>query len=72
MSRPSLQTLYGILGPLKLKQFIAIQKCGTSLQDIRQAKAIADGTDDIAGTQERSLPGPVHQILTILSVPRHD
>lgn len=72
MPRPTLQSIYSILGPLKLKQFSAIRNCGASLLDIRQAKAIADGTDHIVGSGERSLAGPVHQVLTILSAPRHD
>ncbi|HEY9040150.1 MAG TPA: hypothetical protein VIN05_14550 [Roseovarius sp.] len=67
MPAPTLQNIYHVLGPLKLKQLRAIQHSGASLRDIREAKAIADGANDIAGTGERSLAGPVSQVLTILS-----
>ena len=71
MPGPTLQNIYHVLGPLKLKQLHAIQNSGASLKDIREAKAIADETDDIVRTGERSLPGPVQQILTILSGSSH-
>ncbi len=67
MSEPTSQNICHILGPLEPGQLHAIQQSGASLQDIRDAKAIADGTDDIVGTGERSLAGPVQQVLNILS-----
>lgn len=72
MQGPTLQNIYHLLGPLKLRQLHAIQNSGASLRDIREAKAIVDGTDDIVGTGERSLAGPVQQVLTILSGQHHD
>lgn len=72
MSRPTLQTIHGVLGPLKLKQFRAIRNCGASLQDIQHAKAIADSRNGVLKTKEETLAAPVHQVLTILSEPRHD
>ncbi|MCI2395979.1 hypothetical protein [Aliiroseovarius sediminis] len=72
MPEPTMQNIHHVLGPLTLEQLHAIQNSGASLEDIRQAKAIADGTDDIVGTGERSLPGAVQQILTILSGSSHD
>jgi len=56
-----------ILGALDDNAFSAIQASGANLTDITEAKAIMVGTSDIAGQGERALPGPVSEVLTILT-----
>jgi hypothetical protein len=37
------------------------------LKDVEEAKAIRDGRSDIVGSGEQVIPGPVKEVLTILS-----
>lgn len=56
-----------ILGPIDGNTFAAIQASGASLEDLTEAKALADCTSDITGQGEQAIPGPVKQVLTILT-----
>ncbi|MYM54367.1 hypothetical protein [Thalassovita mangrovi] len=63
----SRESLEKILGPIDDNSLAAIQDSGASLRDVSEAKAIADGKSDIVGQGEQAIPGPVKQVLTILS-----
>jgi len=56
-----------ILGDLDEGTLAAIQASSANLQEVIDAKAIADGKSDIVGQGEQPISGPVKQVLTILS-----
>jgi hypothetical protein len=67
MSRITRKSLEEILGPLDQKTCADIQTTGATLKDVEEAKAILDGRSDITGSGEQVIPGPVREVLTILS-----
>lgn len=56
----------GILGAVDDNTFAALKATGASLAEIIEAKALADGTSDIAGQGEQVLSGPTKEVLIIL------
>jgi hypothetical protein len=67
MSAITRESLKEILGEIDENTLAAIQASGASLKDVIEAKALADGTSDIVGQGEQAIPGPVKQVLTMLS-----
>lgn len=67
MSATTRESLREILGQVDDNTLAAIQASGASLQDVIDAKALVDGKSDIVGQGEQAIPGPVKQVLTILS-----
>ena len=55
-----------ILGSIDDNTLSAIRATGANLDEISEAKAIADGKSDIVGQGEQPIPGPVKEVLTIL------
>ena len=56
-----------IVGPVGDQELAAIMASGAKLEDIVEAKALADGKSDIAGQGERAIRGPVKEVLIILT-----
>lgn len=71
MRIPSVENLKAILGELDAGTIAAIRASGASLRDVTVAKALVDGKADIAGPGEQPIPGPVKQVMTILSAEPH-
>ena len=67
MSATTREALEKILGQVDDNTLAAIQASGASLKDVMDAKALAEGKSDIIGQGEQAIPGPVKQVLTILS-----
>jgi hypothetical protein len=67
MTAPTPESLRAILGDIDDNTISAIQASGASLQHVTDAKALADGKSDIADQGEQAIPGPVKQVMTILS-----
>lgn len=67
MNPPTPQSLREILGDVDDNTLAAVQATGATLQHVTEAKAIADGKSDVVGQGEQAIPGPVKQVLTILS-----
>lgn len=67
MSNVTRQGVEDILGALSDDVFTAIEATGASLAQVAEAGSLADGTDDIVGTGESALAGPVREVLIILS-----
>jgi len=66
MSNVTRQGIEDILGTLSDDDFAAIEATGASLAQVIEAKSLADGTNDIVGTGEVVLAGPVKEVLIIL------
>jgi hypothetical protein len=66
MNSLSSEALRKILGDIDDNTLTAIQESGAKLQDVIDAKALADGKSDIVGQGEQVIPGQVKQVLTIL------
>ncbi|HCQ63657.1 MAG TPA: hypothetical protein DIU07_00065 [Rhodobacteraceae bacterium] len=63
LTRHSLELL---LGRLTDNTVQALRATGASLEDIGQARALAEGKADIIGQGEQDIPEPVMQALLIL------
>lgn len=66
MSNVTRQGVEDILGALNDDIFSAIEATGASLSEVAEAKSLVVGTNDIVGTGESALAGPVMQVLIIL------
>lgn len=66
MSNVTRQRVEDILGALNDDIFAAIEATGASLAQVIEAKSLAEGTNDIVGTGESALAGPVKEVLIIL------
>jgi hypothetical protein len=67
MTQMTEENLKAILGEVDAQTLLAIQATGASLRNVEEAKAIADQRSDIIGSGEQVLPGPVTQVLNILT-----
>ncbi len=61
------EAVENLLGTLDDNQFAAIEATGASLDQIAEARSLAEGSNDIVGTGETVLAGPVKEVLTILA-----
>jgi hypothetical protein len=72
MTQITMESLTALLGKVDAQVLAAVQATGASLQDVEEAKAIAEGRSDFVGSGEQALSGPVMEVLTILGSPPHE
>ena len=61
------EQLKQIVGPIDEQKLAAILQSGARIEDVVEAKALADGRSDIVGQGEQVIRGPVKEVLTILT-----
>ena len=64
MDTEQLKQIVGSIGDQKLAAILA---SGARIEDVVEAKALADGKSDIVGQGEQVIRGPVNEVLTILT-----
>jgi len=63
----TLEQLKQIVGSIGDQKLAAILASGARIEDVVEAKALADGKSDIVGQGEQVIRGPVREVLTILT-----
>lgn len=63
----TLEQLKQIVGSIGEQKLAAILASGARIEDVIEAKALADGKSDIVGQGEQVIRGPVKEVLTILT-----
>lgn len=63
----TLEQLKQIVGSIGEQKLAAILASGARIEDVIEAKALADGKSDIVGQGEQVIRGPVREVLTILT-----
>ncbi len=63
------EQLKQIVGSIEDQKLAAILASGARIEDVVEAKALADGKSDVVGQGEQVIRGPVRQVLTILTAP---
>ena len=61
------EQLKQIVGPIDEQKLAAILASGAKIEDVVEAKALADGKSDIVGQGEQVIRGPVKEVLIILT-----
>ena len=61
------EQLTQIVGPIDQRKLAAILSSGAKIEDVVEAKALADGKSDIVGQGEQVIRGPVKEVLIILT-----
>ena len=61
------EQLQQIVGDIGEQQLAAILATGAKVEDIVEAKALADGKSDVVGQGEQVIRGPVKEVLIILN-----
>ena len=61
------EQLKQIVGSVGEQELAAILASGARIEDVVEAKALADGKSDIVGQGEQVIRGPVKEVLTILT-----
>ena len=61
------EQLKHIVGPIDEQKLAAILASGAKIEDVVEAKALADGKSDIVGQGEQVIRGPVKEVLIILT-----
>jgi len=56
-----------IVGPMDEQKLAAILASGAKIEDVVEAKALADGRSDVVGQGEQVIRGPVKEVLIILT-----
>ncbi len=69
MTREQLQQ---IVGPIDEQKLAAILASGARIEDVVEAKALADGKSDVVGQGEQVIRGPVKEVLIILTAGKSD
>lgn len=64
------EQLKHIVGSIEDQKLAAILASGARIEDIVEAKALADGKSDVVGQGEQAIRGPVKEVLTILTASR--
>ena len=64
------EQLKQIVGPIDEQKLAAILASGARIEDVVEAKALADGKSDVVGQGEQVIRGPVKEVLTILTASR--
>ncbi len=67
MSQITHERLQQIVGDIDDNKLAAIQASGAKLEDVIEAKALADGKSDVVGQGEQALRGPVKEVFIILT-----
>lgn len=63
----TLEQLKQIVGSIGDQKLAAILASGARIEDVVEAKALAEGKSDIVGQGEQVIRGPVKEVLTILT-----
>lgn len=61
------EQLKQIVGHIGEQQLAAILASGARVEDVIEAKALADGKSDMVGQGEQVIRGPVKEVLIILT-----
>ncbi len=61
------EQLKQIVGPIDEQKLAAILASGARIEDVVEAKALADGKSDVVGQGEQVIRGPVKEVLIILT-----
>ena len=61
------EQLKQIVGPMDEQKLAAILASGARIEDVVEAKALADGKSDVVGQGEQVIRGPVKEVLIILT-----
>ena len=61
------EQLKQIVGPVDEQKLAAILASGARIEDVVEAKALADGKSDVVGQGEQVIRGPVKEVLIILT-----
>ena len=61
------EQLKQIVGSIEDQKLAAILVSGARIEDVVEAKALADGKSDVVGQGEQVIRGPVKEVLTILT-----
>jgi len=61
------EQLKQILGHIDEQKLAAILASGARIEDVVEAKALADGKSDVVGQGEQVIRGPVKEVLIILT-----
>ncbi|MGB5212446.1 MAG: hypothetical protein WBN88_02210 [Anderseniella sp.] len=69
MTREQLQQ---IVGPIDEQKLAAILASGARIEDVVEAKALADGKSNVVGQGEQVIRGPVKEDLIILTAGKSD
>lgn len=64
------EQLKQIVGPIDEQKLAAILASGARIEDVVEAKALADGKSDVVGQGEQVIRGPVKEVLIILTASR--
>ncbi len=66
----TVEQLKQIVGPIDEQKLAAILASGARIEDVVEAKALADGKSDVVGQGEQVIRGPVKEVLIILTAGR--
>lgn len=66
------EQLKQIVGPIDEQKLAAILASGARIEDVVEAKALADGKSDVVGQGEQVIRGPVKEVLIILTAGKSD
>jgi len=66
------EQLQQIVGPIDEQKLAAILASGARIEDVVEAKALADGKSDVVGQGEQVIRGPVKEVLIILTAGKSD
>jgi len=72
MNRMTGEQLQQIVGPIDEQKLAAILASGARIEDVVEAKALADGKSDVVGQGEQVIRGPVKEVLIILTAGKSD
>jgi hypothetical protein len=72
MNRMTGEQLKQIVGPIDEQKLAAILASGARIEDVVEAKALADGKSDVVGQGEQVIRGPVKEVLIILTAGKSD
>jgi len=72
MYRMTGEQLKQIVGPIDEQKLAAILASGARIEDVVEAKALADGKSDVVGQGEQVIRGPVKEVLIILTAGKSD
>ena len=61
------EQLKQIVGPMDEQKLAAILASGARIEDVVEAKALAEGKSDVVGQGEQVIRGPVKEVLIILT-----
>ena len=61
------EQLKQIVGSIDEQNLAAILASGARIEDVVEAKALADGKSDVVGQGEQVISGPVKEVLIILT-----